>query len=138
MLLEITPKGIRKILTPGKEGILGFINSDGSLIYNTKTYTYRFDFNSSSDELIGKFDEFINEVYGILMYKYLKKDRDHFISTQKCSKDICQDLNEYTSKASAKGKWNVPFEYLDKESATLFLKCFMSGDGGLGIKFRSL
>jgi hypothetical protein len=133
MLLEITPRKTRKILSPAKAGILGFINSDGSLIYNTKTYTYRIEFGSISDELTGKFDELMNEVYGISMHKFPKKDKEHFIYSQKHSKDICQDLNEYTTKASKKGKWNVPFEYLDKESATMFLKCFMSGDGGIGI-----
>jgi len=44
---------------------------------------------------------------------------------------MAQDLDNYTTKA--KGEWNVPFEYLDKESARMFLKCFMSGDGSIGL-----
>lgn len=33
----------------------------------------------------------------------------------------------------AEGNWFVPFEYLDRESARMFLKCFMSGDGSIGL-----
>ena len=44
-------------------------------------------------------------------------------------------MNEYTPKAT--GDWNVPFEYLYKESATMFLKCFMSADGNIGLYPRS-
>jgi len=52
----------------------------------------------------------------------------------KTSKEIGQDLYNYMTKAE--GRWIVPFEYLDKESARMFLKCFMSGDGSIGL-YRS-
>jgi len=131
MLLEVSPKGIRNILSLTKAGIIGFISSDGSLQYSTTLKRYQIEFGSSSDELLEKFSEFMKEVYGISLRAYPKKDRRHFIDLVKGSKEIAQDLDNYTTKA--KGEWNVPFEYLDKESATMFLKCFMSGDGGIGI-----
>jgi len=135
MLLEVSPKGIRKVLSPIKAGILGFINSDGSLKYSTKPIAYRVGFGSSSDELLQKFSEFVNEVYGIPLRKYQRKDRRHFIELVKGNKEMAQDLANYTSKAN--GEWNVPFEYLDKESARMFLKSFMSGDGGIGYYKKS-
>jgi len=131
MLLEVMHKGTRKILSPAKAGILGFIISDGSLQCSTAPSYHRVSFGSSSDELLEKFSEFINEVYGIPFRVYRKKDRRHFFELVKGNKEMAQDLDNYTSKA--KGEWNVPLEYLDKESATMYLKCFMSGDGGIGI-----
>jgi len=130
MLLEVSPKGIRKVLSPAKAGILGFINSDGSLTYSIKSSVYMVRFGSCSDELLSKYNEFMNEVYGVQLPMYRKKDRHHFFELVKSSKEITQDLDNYTTKA--KGEWNVPFEYLDKESARMYLKCFMSGDGGIG------
>ncbi|MBO3803385.1 MAG: LAGLIDADG family homing endonuclease [Candidatus Brockarchaeota archaeon] len=135
MLLEVSPKGIRKVLSPAKAGILGFINSDGSLTYSTKPNVYMVRFGSCSDELLVKFNEFMNEVYGIRLPMYRRKDRRHFIELVKENKEMVQDLANYTSKP--KGDWNVPFEYLDKESAKMFLKCFMSGDGGIGYYKKS-
>jgi len=134
MLLEVTSKTIRKILSPAKAGIIGFINSDGSLTYNVKYNKYQVRFGSSSDELLDKFNEFMNEVYGISIAKYPKKGEIHFSELVKTSKEIGQDLYNYMTKAE--GRWIVPFEYLDKESARMFLKCFMSGDGSIGL-YRS-
>lgn len=131
MLLEVSPKGIRNILSLSKAGIIGFINSDGSLQYSTIQRRYRVGFGSSSDELLDIFSEFMKEVYGIPLRTYQRKDRRHFIELVKGNKDMAQDLDNYTTKA--KGEWNVPFDYLDKESARMFLKCFMSGDGSIGL-----
>jgi hypothetical protein len=131
MLLEVSPKVIRNILSPAKAGIIGFINSDGSLQYSTIKRRYRVGFGSTSDELLEKFNEFMKEVYGIPLRIYQRKDRRHFFELVKGSKEMAQDLDNYTTKA--KGEWNVPFEYLDKESARMFLKCFMSGDGSIGL-----
>lgn len=130
MLLEVSPKGIRKVLSSAKAGILGFINSDGSLTYSTRSGAYRVGFGNCSDELLAKYSEFMNEVYGIQLRMYQRKDRNHFFELVKGSKEMAQDLDTYTTKA--KGEWNIPFEYLDKESARMFLKCFMSGDSGIG------
>jgi hypothetical protein len=131
MLLEVTSKATRNILSPAKAGIIGFINSDGSLTYNLKYNKYQVKYGSSSDELLDKFNEFMNEVYGISIAKYPKKGKNHFFELVKTSKEIGQDLNNYMAKAE--GYWIVPFEYLDKESARMFLKCFMSGDGSIGL-----
>jgi len=135
MFLEVTPEAIREVLSPPKGGIIGFISSDGSLTYNGETRQYQVRFGSKSDELLDKFNEFMNDVYGITIRRYPHKDREHFYELAKASKEIVEDLNKYTPKAT--GDWNVPFDYLDKESARMFLKCFMSGDGNIGMYPRS-
>ncbi len=135
MLLEVSATAVREILSPAKAGMIAFISSDGSLMYNTKRHKYQVRYGSSSDELLEKFQEFMNETYRVSMGKYPHKERRHFFELVKASKDIVRDLNEYTPKAT--GDWNVPFEYLDKESAMIFLKCFMSADGNIGLYPRS-
>jgi len=80
MLLEVSPKGIRNILSLAKAGIIGFISSDGSLQYSTIQRRYRVGFGSSSDELLDIFSEFMKEVYGIPLRTYQRKDRRHFLN----------------------------------------------------------
>jgi len=130
MLLEVTPKGTRDVLSPPKGGIIAFISSDGSITYNRKKSAYQVRFGSKSDELLDKYEEFMKEVYDVEPKRYPHKDREHFFESIKGSKEVVEDLNKYTPKAT--GDWNVPFDYLDKESARMFLKCFISGDGNIG------
>ena len=120
MLLEVVPEGIREVLSPPKGGIIGFISSDGSIALNRGSSIYQVRFGSKSDELLDKFDEFMEEVYGVTPGRYQHKGREHFFESIKGSKDIVEDLSRYTTKAT--GDWSVPLDYLDKESARMFLK----------------
>jgi len=135
MFLEVTPEGTREVLSPPKGGIIGFISSDGSIALNRGSSIYQVRFGSKSDELLDKFDEFMKDVYDVEPKRYQHKNRKHFFESIKGSKEIVEDLGKYTPKAT--GDWNVPFDYLDKESARMFLKCFMSGDGNIGMYPKS-
>jgi hypothetical protein len=135
MLLEVTPEGTRDVLSPPKGGIIGFISSDGSITFSREKPAYQVRFGSKSDELLDKFEEFMKDVYDVEPKRYQHKDREHFFESIKGSKEVVEDLNKYTPKAT--GDWNVPFDYLDRESARMFLKCFMSGDGNIGFYPRS-
>jgi len=77
----------------------------------------------------------MKDVYDVEPKRYRHKDREHFFESIKGSKEAVEDLNKYTPKAT--GDWNVPFDYLDRELARMFLKCFMSGDGNIGFYPRS-
>jgi len=136
MFLEVSLQGVRKTLSPEKAGMAGFIASDGSLS-RPSAKSKRMDFYSASDELLDKFTEFMKEVYDVAPRRHQIKNREHFFMLDKAGKDIVEDMREYTHKGLKKNYWEVPFDYLDKESARMFLKCFMSGDGHIGWYPRS-
>jgi hypothetical protein len=136
MFLEVSPQGVRKTLSPEKAGMAGFISSDGALS-PPSAKSKRIDFYNTSDELLDKFAEFMKEVYGVAPRRHQIKNREHLFMLDKGSKDIVEDMREYTHKGLKKNYWEVPFDYLDKESARMFLKCFMSGDGHIGWYPRS-
>jgi len=131
MFLEVSSQRVRKTLSPEKAGMAGFVASDGSLS-PPSAKSKRIDFYSASDELLDRFSGLMGEVYGVAPRRYQIKNREHFFMLDKGSKDIVEDMREYTHKGMKKNYWEVPIDYLDKESARMFLKCFMSGDGHIG------
>ncbi len=138
MLLEVSEKGVRRIVVPEKATLMGMIASDGSNVLYRKErskgrycteYTTRF--YSKDKELIEMFDRLSEEIYDITPHHYTRK-RNSLITAQIYSKGIFYDLDDLDLKPRPY-EFHVPREHLDSEGKKAFLKGFFSGDGSISL-----
>ena len=126
MLLEVTDEGVREVFTKEKAGLHGLTASDGSL-YNGRpgSRAYRISLESESPELTDLYSQYFEAVYHRQMHQYPDRGYPRVVVGNKMA---FYDLKNYGAKTGLY-TWNVPREYLDREGAAEWLKCFFSGDG---------
>jgi len=129
MLLEVTPAGVKEILSQEKARVHGIIASDGSLYINPERRIYEIKLVCESMELIDVFREDFKKVYEKELH--FSMDRGKYPRARISSKEIFNDLVTYGAK-EGHCMWRVPREHLDHEGTREWLKMFMAGDGSIG------
>ena len=127
MLLEVTAKGHRDILTIHKARLIAGICGDGSV---TRGKGAVFKFINSDKKLLEMFLEALEKTYGI---------KDPYMSTDYRKETpvvhiyvrdpyLVEDVYKYCKKRGSE-YWRIPIKYLDKEAAREFINFYFSCDG---------
>ncbi len=136
MLLEVSERGRREILSPAKALLCGLIASDGGNHFywyfdqsRGRYYgQYKTYLNSKDKEPIGLFDSLSKEVYNKTSHHYF--EADGMIRAMINDKGIFYDLNDIGIKTGPY-RFHVPIEHLDEDGLRAYLKGFFSGDGNV-------
>ncbi len=125
VMLEVSKDGIKEIFIPEKAELCGLIASEGSL--PSQRGHYRIFFHSADIELIKRFNELFEKVYGKVPNIY--KGKGELIAGI-ANKEAYYDLKEIGAKTGPY-RYHVPLEHLDKEGLRAYLRGFFSGDGSV-------
>jgi hypothetical protein len=140
--LEVSEKGIREILTPGKAKLCGLIASDGYIRkyreVEGKGAIYEVSLTTVDKELVEVFVKLSQEIYNITPHCYLKYHKtregkkEHY-EVVILSKKVVNDLWNLGIKGPRRYEFHPPLKHLDKEGMKAFLRGFYSGDGSVSV-----
>ncbi len=133
MLLEVTPQRHRQIFTKEKAWLHGYLSADGRIRCGPHYVKYRgkerivkhryeiaaYDGDPRYRKL---FAETMKKIYGVNAHDYPKQS-----AVAVYNKEVAYDLLKYGNYSTT--KWSVPFEYLDREGAKMWIRGFFDGDG---------
>ena len=127
MLLEVTAKGHRNILTIHKARLIAGICGDGSV---TRGKGAVFKFINSDPKLIKMFLEALEKTYGkINFYTSIDYRKENPVTHIYVSnRFLVEDVYKYCKKRGAE-YWRIPIKYLDREAAREFINFYFSCDG---------
>lgn len=133
MLLEVTPQRHRQIFTKEKAWLHGYLSADGRIRcgphyvkYRGKErivkYRYEIAAYDGDPRYRKLFAEAMKKIYGVNAHDYPKQS-----AVAVYNKEVAYDLLKYGNYSTT--KWSVPFEYLDREAAKMWIRGFFDGDG---------
>lgn len=129
ILLEVSERGCREILTSEKAELCGLIGSDGGT-YSTKAHPHHeVHFISIDRELVDRYNELFKKVYDIepYLHSYKKKGGSYF-ETRTYDRGVYFDIWDLGTKPGA-FQFRVPLKHLDEGGLRRYLRGFFSGDG---------
>lgn len=123
MRLEVSEKGIRKILAPEKAELCGLIASDGGIFHRV----YEVYFDTKDEKLVEVFSKLVETVYGITprYYKYhrtVEGEERIYHKPRIYNREVAYDLEDLCIKGPKPYEFHPPIKYLDDEGKRAYLR----------------